>query len=334
MARIPALQGNGFSQETMLDMMKPKGKFYGVRGSFVIGDTKIGGHTTCHTLQFGRKLIIFDFGSGMIDIGNELMKRYLMPGKTIKDVDVFLNQYVAQGSDIKNLGQALLESGHLNQEEELDLTFMSSHVHGDHLFGAQAFKPIFSPKTKIHMIGGLHCGMNLFEVMQQFNFRPPVFPVPWEYLGSKRDLRVIEPNEHFEIENDLQPIKVWVLPMNHTNGSYGYRFEWCGHVIAVTLDHEHGKDEFDKNIVRLWEGADVVVTEVQYTKKMYEDKRQGYGHITAEAAAQHAIEAKPKRIITTHHDPDADYDTVQEIARTIERHSHIQTTFAVQGMVF
>lgn len=333
MAARPTLSGTGFGQETLLDMMKPKGKFYGVRGSFVIGDTKIGGHTTCHTLQFGRKLIVFDFGSGMIDIGNELTKRYLMPGKTIKDIDFFMSQFLGAGNDPKNLGLALLESGYINQEEELDLTFMSSHVHGDHLFGAQAFKPIFSPKTNIHMIGGLHCGMNIHEVMEQFNFRPPVFPVPWKFLGSKRSLQIISPDEHFEIDNDLQPIKVWVLPMNHPNGSYGYRFEWCGHIVAVTLDHEHGHEEYDLNIVRLWEGADVVVTEVQYTSGMY-DTRKGFGHITAEAAAKHAIDAKPKRIITTHHDPDADYDTVQEIARTIERKSRVQTTFAVQGMVF
>lgn len=160
---VKALSGGVLlSEETMMDMMKPKGKFYGVRGSFVIGDTKIGGHTTCHTLQFGRKLIVFDFGSGMIDIGNELTKRHLMPGKTIKDVDVFMNHFLSGGHNPKDLGQALLESGHLNQEKELNLTFMSSHVHGDHLFGAQAFKPIFNPKTNIEMIGGLHCGMNIF----------------------------------------------------------------------------------------------------------------------------------------------------------------------------
>jgi hypothetical protein len=71
--------------ETLMDL-PVRGKFYGVRGSFPHGDVRIGGHTTCHTMQFADTLVIFDTGSGMLDLGDELMKPFLMPGKTMDDV--------------------------------------------------------------------------------------------------------------------------------------------------------------------------------------------------------------------------------------------------------
>jgi phosphoribosyl 1,2-cyclic phosphodiesterase len=318
--------------DTMLDL-PVIGKFYGVRGSFPSNHYNAG-HTTCHTIQFGDTLIIFDFGSGMLDLGNELAETYLTPGKTVKDLDLFMKRFISSGNDLKGLEKALLNSGIINQAKELKLVFMSSHVHGDHLFGAQAFKPIFNKQTHIHMIGGMHNDLNLEQVMEQFVFRPPVFPVPYQYLGSQRTMQVIQPDEHFTIPCSIGgDIRVWMLQMNHPNQSYGYRFEWGGKVIAVTLDHEHGKDEYDKNIVRLWAGADIVVTEVQYDDAMYQS-RIGFGHITATAAAKHASDAKPKKIITTHHDPDADEDIVQEIARTIERLSGVRTEHAWQGKRF
>lgn len=311
-----------------------RGRFYGVRGSFPADDAKIGGHTTCHTIQFGNTLIIFDTGSGMLTLGNELMSKYLSPGKTLHDLDRFMNQYAADRKDMRHMGDALMDGGFIRNDQELHVVIMWSHVHGDHLFGLQAFKPIFLPKTHIHMIGGLHNGLNMAEIMERFVFAHPIFPVKWEWLNSKRELQVVQSDEHFTIPCDIgRDIKVWCLPMNHPNQAYGYRFEWGGKVVTVTLDHEHNH-ELDRNIVRLWDAADIVVTEVQYTREMYAYGRKGFGHITADAAADHALEAMPKRVITTHHDPDAPFEVIQEIARTIDRSAGIRTEFAIQGMVF
>lgn len=318
--------------DTML-ALPIRGTFYGVRGSFPTREPRIGGQTTCHTLQFGNELVVFDTGSGMIDLGRELMKPYIVPGKTIHDIDVFMNMYFASGRKIENLGQSLLDEGYVSQRDKLRLTIIHSHVHGDHLFGIQAFKPIFLPNTEINMVGGLHDGLDLHQIMERFVFAHPIFPVKWQWLASKRSLQIVNPNEHFTIPCEIGgDIQVWTLPMNHPNQANGFRFEWGGKTIAVTLDHEHGH-AYDQNIVKLWEGADIVVTEAQYTDEQYA-RCKTFGHISESAAAQHAKEAKPGRIFTTHHDPDSDFETVQRIARTIERVSGVPTQFAVEGMVF
>lgn len=328
-----ASRGESLSMETVMDLLVPTGQFYGVRGSFGINDPKIGGHTTCHTIKFGNRLIIFDTGSGMIDIGNELMKRYLRPGVTIREVDLFLNKYITAKHRIEDLGKALVDNGIISQEEELHVTIIYSHVHMDHLMGIAAFKPIFSPNTHIEFIGGTHDGLTIKEVLQKHVFVHPIFPVKHEWLASKSTYTTIEAGQEFTLDCNVgQSIRVKVLPMNHPNQSYGYQFEWGTHKMAVTLDHEHNH-EYDANIVSLWEGADIVITEAQYDEDMYKT-RKNFGHITARAAAKHALEAQPKRIITTHHDPDANFPLVEAIARTIQTRSGVPTTYAHQDMTF
>ena len=54
-----------------------KFRFWGVRGSVPSGspDTaKFGGNTTCLEVRCGNELLIFDSGTGIRYLGNELMK--------------------------------------------------------------------------------------------------------------------------------------------------------------------------------------------------------------------------------------------------------------------
>lgn len=318
--------------DTMLEL-PIRGKFYGVRGSFPYGDVRVGGHTTCHSMQFGDKLIIFDTGSGMIDIGDELMKRFLMPGRTMTDVEFFMSQYFAKGLKAELLGQALINEGILGDSKGLEVTVIHSHLHGDHLYGLQAFKPIFLASTKIHFISATHDKMNSVEVLRNMVFAHPVFPVKWDWLASERTHQLVHPCEWFEIPCDIGgPIRVFCLPMNHPNQAYGFRFVWGGKEIAITMDHEHGHD-FDRHILELWEDADIVVTEAQYTNHQYVNSK-GYGHISEDAVGQHAKDSKPRRIITTHHDPGSSFGDIRDIARTIERISGVRTEFACQGTMF
>lgn len=306
-------------------------KFWGVRGSFPTSDVRIGGHTTCLTLQFPDQLVIFDTGSGMIDLGNRLLEPALVPGTTFKDIEVFTKFWLAQlGNQPENLGSSLQERFQ-GKNGGVRGTVIHSHVHKDHLDGLTAFKPVFRPDTELTFIGARHNDLTIEQVMERFVFAPPVFPVPWKFLGSKRTMREIASDgDHFTIPCAIGgDIKVSMLPMNHPNQAYGYRFEWGGRVIAVTLDHEHGH-AFDENVVTLATGADLWITEAQYTNEQYA-RCKGFGHISETAAAVHAKAAKPSLIYTTHHDPDADHDVVQQIARTIHEYSSVETRPAWQG---
>jgi ribonuclease BN (tRNA processing enzyme) len=244
-----------------------------------------------------------------------------------------MHRYWSEKLDPLKMGAAMVDRGLLGDRKGFKVYVIHSHLHGDHLYGLQAFKPIFLPSTEIHFISATHDDMTSVQTLEKMVFASPVFPVPWKFLASKRTHQMVHPGEWFEIPCSVGGnIKVFCLPMNHPNQAYGFRFVWGGKTIAITLDHEQGH-EFDRHILELWEGANIVVTEAQYSCHQYKSCK-GYGHISADAVGEHARDAKPDRVITTHHDPGSDFGTVRDIARTIEKISGVRTEFACQGTWF
>ena len=58
-------------------------KFRGVRGSYPRANKefmKFGGKTACVEVNVNGHLIILDAGTGLIELGNELMQKYLVSG--------------------------------------------------------------------------------------------------------------------------------------------------------------------------------------------------------------------------------------------------------------
>ena len=65
-------------------------KFWGVRGSIPTPGknfAKFGGNTSCVELIVNNKVIIFDMGSGLVNLGDYLLK------KNIKNFDVIVGMY-------------------------------------------------------------------------------------------------------------------------------------------------------------------------------------------------------------------------------------------------
>lgn len=90
-------------------------RFWGVRGSFpVSGKDKIkyGGHTPCASvLSSGGQLIIVDAGTGLKDLGDEIMKA--------------------------------------KAEKPIELHLLLTHFHLDHIMGLPFFGPLYSLRTTI-----------------------------------------------------------------------------------------------------------------------------------------------------------------------------------------
>ena len=56
-------------------------KFRGVRGSYPIADKdflKYGGNTSCVEVNENGHLIILDAGTGLINVGNELLRQHIL----------------------------------------------------------------------------------------------------------------------------------------------------------------------------------------------------------------------------------------------------------------
>ena len=61
-------------------MSEFKIKFRGVRGSYPVAKKnflQFGGNTSCVEVNVGGHLIILDAGTGLIDVGNDLIEKYI-----------------------------------------------------------------------------------------------------------------------------------------------------------------------------------------------------------------------------------------------------------------
>ncbi len=125
-------------------------RFWGVRGSIACPgpDTvRYGGNTSCVEVRCGEHLLIFDAGSGLRLLGNELASQ-----SPVVDMDLFL-----------------------------------SHCHIDHLIGLPFFAPLFEGGHRIQVWGGnLRSSGGVREAVGKF-MSYPLFPIGIEAANGHVD---------------------------------------------------------------------------------------------------------------------------------------------------
>ncbi len=261
-------------------------KFFGVRGSIPACSPAFqdfGGNTTCVQIKIKEtnNIAIFDAGTGIRDLGKEF-----------------------------------IASGH--KQEELFIAF--SHFHWDHIQGFPFFDPAFNKKQKINILAmgsgrEIKCLEEIFKVQMQEEY----FPVPLANMGAEFNFMLLD--QSMEIfggdDTGTKPIIVITNRHNHPGGAYGYRLERNGKVFVFCTDVEHG-DEIDQNVVRLAEGADLLIHEAQYTSEELKDKK-GWGHSSYEQAIQVAEMAGVKQLAITHHDPDHDDEFLTKMEKQCQQ---------------
>ncbi len=261
-----------------------KVKFYGTRGSTPVCDPEFqefGGNTTCFQISFpdtGR-ITIIDAGTG-----------------------------------IRDLGKALVAAGH--QQDEIFIAF--THFHWDHIQGFPFFAPAFNPGQKINImaLGKGRKAVNLRGIFAT-QMQAVYFPVHLDNMGARFEfLRVDKASEYFYGDEGTLT-KVTANRHNHPGGAYGFRVERQGKVLVICTDIEHG-DEIDPNVVKLSQGADLLIHEAQYTNEELKSRR-GWGHSSYEQALQVAEMAGVKMLAITHHDPDHDDAFLHQMERECRR---------------
>lgn len=139
-------------------------KFWGTRGSIPCpgpGTFRYGGNTACVEVRCGGRLLIFDGGTGIRELGDALMKS----GETI-DANIFL-----------------------------------SHCHIDHIGGFPFFAPFFSDKHRFRLwAGNLAPPLGVRTALGQLT-SPPIFPVGLDAFKAAieyRDFRAGETLRPFD----------------------------------------------------------------------------------------------------------------------------------------
>lgn len=256
-------------------------RFWGVRGSIPTpgpNTVHYGGNTSCVELRLAGQLVVLDAGSGLRALGDELMGEF--PGKA------------------------------------LDLTMLLTHSHWDHIQGFPFFVPAYLPHNRLRIRGyeGACQGLeNTFSMQMETTY----FPVGLGQMPGH-----ITFDEQADLEFDIGPIKCRSTFTNHPGVTMTYRLEANGKSIVYAPDHEsftrmrlHSNNapeegervtEYaaaeDARLKNFIQGADVLITDSQYTEAEYSAK-VGWGHSCFEDAVQLAMDSGVKRLYLFHHDP-------------------------------
>jgi phosphoribosyl 1,2-cyclic phosphodiesterase len=292
-------------------------KFRGVRGSHAVpgpNTVHFGGNTSCVEIHAGKHLIILDAGTGIIGLGNEIVRNHFATGSNTTD------------------------------REKITFTILFSHTHHDHTQGFAFFKPAYIPTSTCYLFGPRLLEGELEEGLSKAMVSP-YFPVQLEDLPSFRKVRSVMESEIIVFENDNDPPKVLnyyrddnaksnykvrirvIRSLAHPNGGVSvYRIEMNGKSLVYATDTE-GYVGGDQRLVNFARGATLLIHDSQYMHNDYVTGAiyvQGYGHSTVDMAADVAKQAGVQQLALFHYDPMYDDATIQEMekrARSIFKNS-------------
>jgi phosphoribosyl 1,2-cyclic phosphodiesterase len=248
-------------------------KFYGTRGSIPVSDpgfTEFGGNTTCVIISG------IDEGAGAI----------------IMDA----------GTGIRNLGKDIV-SGKIEAGNEISLGF--THFHWDHIQGFPFFAPAYNPNSKIQIsTAGNRKILNLKDIFST-QMQSIYFPVQLENMGAQITFEKYDTDEVVGKKGAI----VSIAEVNHPGGCIAVRFQFREKSVVFCTDVEHGYS-IDEKVVKLAEGADLLIHDAQFTDEELKEKR-GWGHSSYSQAIEVAERANVKLLALTHHDPDHDDEFLQ-----------------------
>lgn len=258
--------------------------FRGVRGSCAspgAHTAEVGGNTSCVEVNLGDQRIVFDAGTGLRGLGNEMVKS------------------AVAGDNRKT-------------------TILLSHVHWDHIQGLPFFTPVYLPDFEIDLISGPNGFMPLGEALRK-QMAPPFFPVAFDDVPSKLSARDERPNCQFEVGgavvtmaklNHPDPVYGFRLDYQGSSVVYATDTEHYSCVDPTLLKLAAGAD------VLIY---DAQYTPEEY-RGDFGMSKVGWGHSTYEAGIELAQAAGVGKLVLFHHDPgrsDASVAAIEERARAL-----------------
>ena len=153
-------------------------KFRGVRGSYPKANKnfmKFGGNTACVEVNVNGHLIILDAGTGLIELGNELMQKHLVSGNDE------------------------------NSRKPIEATLLLSHIHLDHILGFTFFTPAHLASSKINVFGASNYSDDLADGLAEILFTKS-FPVDLGDIAANLNISNINSNTAIILRHGTDPI--------------------------------------------------------------------------------------------------------------------------------
>ena len=215
------------------------------------------------------------------------------------------------GTGIRLLGHALCrEFG----KHPIRAQIFLSHYHWDHIQGIPFFTPLYRPSDSFVFHSFRSPEADVQQALE-YQMNNPYFPVDMQAMRARRRFVHID-----EQAFRLGKLRIATRRLNHPQGCLGLRAELNGKVFVYATDTEPGDPRGDQNVRVLAEGADVLIYDAQYTPQEYRTGKQNWGHSTWEEGVKIAREAKVKKLILFHHDPDHNDKHIDSIVREAKKH--------------
>jgi phosphoribosyl 1,2-cyclic phosphodiesterase len=285
-------------------------KFWGTRGSIPAPgqlSRRYGGNTSCVEVYSERGLIICDGGTGLRELGMDLVRR-------------------RKGEPIR---------GH----------FLFSHTHWDHIQGFPFFLPVYDPRNEFLVYGPTRGDRRTYDLLSG-QMRSDYFPVEFSELKSRivptdlgdgsaevEDFRVSayrlqHPGAAFGYAIEKDGRKVVYATDNELDLLVEDKDQ-----IAREPDRPRRLPPALVDFVR---GADLLIGDGQYTDEEY-PSRVGWGHARATTLLDLAVAGQVKQLAIFHHDPmqsDKDVDRKVEVChqRAARQGSRLTVFGAREGL--
>jgi phosphoribosyl 1,2-cyclic phosphodiesterase len=258
-------------------------------------------------VRAGNQILIFDAGTGIRDLGNQLINEF-------KSQPVTLHLFI-------------------------------SHTHWDHIQGFPFFMPAYNKNFQIIVYGPPARDKSLKDLFK-FQMDSEYFPVPLGDLNAQIVMQEVrEPFRigNLQITSFFLNHPAMTLSYKIFDGEKTFVYATDNEPYRYTL-HAARKDqlgsqygaELDQKFIEFISGADFLVSEAQYTLEEYRSK-VGWGHSPIESIVEFAIKANVKQLALFHYDPSHDDATVDAIVKHAQRlialqKSAVQCFGATEGM--
>lgn len=246
-------------------------RFWGVRGSHPTpgrSTVRVGGNSVCVELYAGGQRLIFDAGTGLIRLGEDLCRN-----AHERQVDLFL-----------------------------------SHYHHDHIDGLRFFAPLYERgwTCRIHgpKLGSAKPAPTLRQAMAPAFFPVQLEELPARLeIREVRDDAIVRPGGR-----GGPRVRVRLSQAHPKLGVALYRVEYAAKTLVYVTDLEAVGPAFDEVVDFARGGSvlvhDAQYTEEEYFST--HRSRAGWGHSTVRMAAEVARAAGVGKLFLYHHDPSHD----------------------------